>query len=404
MRLFGWEPIIYTPSNPERPEIDHSLEKDIPNDIQILKQPIWEPYSFYKKFVGLKKDEKLGAGLMQTGQESSFFKELSVWIRGNFFIPDARKFWIRPSIKFLNHYLSDHSIDAIVSTGPPHSMHLIAKKIAERFSIPWLADFRDPWTNIDFFEDLKLTPIARRKHHQLEKSVLDACDELAVVSPTMKEEFEDMTDTPICMIPNGYDAEDFGDEKYTPNERFILSHIGMMSASRNPKVLWEALSELSDEYSEFSKKFTLRLIGKVDGAVHNDIQAFGLEHLVEVEDYVPHDEVVNLQQQSEALLLIINNTPNAAMILTGKLFEYIAAKRPIICLSPVKGDVKSVLEESQAGTFILYSQKDRLKEELYSQFKNWQNGVSSYQSTGSKKYSRQYLTEQICTELDKLTS
>jgi len=404
LRDFGWDPIIYTPSNPERPAIDHSLSKDIPDDLTVIKQPIWEPYSFYKKFVGLKADEKLGSGLMKTGKESSFFHSLSVWIRGNFFIPDARKFWIRPSVNFLTDYLSKNPVDAIISTGPPHSMHMIAKNVTSKISIPWLADFRDPWTNIDFFDELKLSHYAKAKHHKLEKEVLNRADDIVVISPTMKKEFQEITDTPVSVIPNGFDSADFSKSTYKPGSSFSLSHVGMMTPTRNPKILWEAISELNKEIDTFKNNFKLRLIGKVDGAIKEDIAHYDVQELVQIESYIPHDEIIDVQQNSDSLLLIINNTPNAPLILTGKLFEYLAAKRPIICLSPVNGDAKEVIDETKSGAFILYSEKDRLKKEIVRLYRNWEQDITSYEGINADKYSRQSLTLKIANQLNALIS
>lgn len=403
-REFGWEPVIYTPSNPERPAIDASLEKDIPDDVTIIIKPIWEPYSVYKKLVGLKKDEKLGAGLMKTGNESSFFQNLSVWVRGNLFIPDPRKFWIRPSVNFLNTYLEDNPVDAIISSGPPHSMHMIGMKVAKKTSLPWLADFRDPWTNIDFFEDLKLSNWARKKHHKLEKKVLDSSDKIVVVSPTMKKEFEDLTNTPVSVITNGYDPSDFEDSEYKPTSTFTLSHIGMMGAARNPQILWEVLSELKQNEDDFEQKFRLQLIGKVDASVSEFINNYGLQSIVKLIDYVPHSEIIEHQQQADSLLLIVNNTPNASLILTGKLFEYLAAKRPIVCISPVEGDIKQVIDETNSGSFILYSEKQKLKATLLRLFKNWKNGISTYEGKRAEKYSRKSLTKLLSEELNTLVS
>ncbi|MEX0857878.1 MAG: glycosyltransferase [Balneolaceae bacterium] len=404
LRDYGWEPVIYTPSNPERPAIDHSLSNDIPKDVTIITQPIWEPYSFYKKLVGLKKEAQLGSGLMQSGKESSFYHDLSIWIRGNLFIPDARKFWIRPSVRFLNKYLQKHQVDAIVSTGPPHSMHMIGLKVSRTLSLPWLADFRDPWTNIDFFEDLKLSDFARKKHHKLEKKVLDTANKIVVISPTMKKEFSEFTDTNISVIPNGFDAADFTESEYKKASMFTLSHVGMMTPSRNPQVLWQSLADLKTVEKDFAVNFKLRLIGKVDSSIKEDINHFGVQDMVELIDYVPHNEIIRFQQQSDALLLIVNNTPNAPLILTGKLFEYLAAKRPIVCLSPVEGDIKKVIEETKSGTFILYSEKERLKSELLRLYSNWQKGISSYQGENADQYSRKSLTEIMANELNQLTS
>lgn len=403
LRDFGWEPVIYTPSNPEFPAIDQSLVNDIPTDVTILKQPISEPYALYKKIVGLKPDEQLGAGLMQTGKEKSFLKNVSIWIRGNIFIPDARRFWIRPSVRFLKEYLRQHKMDAMVSTGPPHSMHLIAKKVAQKTNIPWLADFRDPWTNIDFFEDLKPSALARWIHHKLEASVLKAAHRIVVVSPTMQEEFREITSTPVALITNGYDSEDFTPTPYIRNEVFTMVHVGMMTASRNPEILWEVLSELKNEVSGFGKKFKLHLIGKTDSAVIQTVNLFKLNDVVEFTDYIPHSEIVRIQQQTEVLLLIINNTPNAALILTGKMFEYLAARRPIICISPVLGDTHAILENSGAGKVILYNEKDTLKNEILRAFRDWESGKNIHLDFKSGHYSRRALTGKLADELNNIT-
>ncbi len=402
LRDFGWEPIVYTPSNPERPALDTSLQKDIPEDVTVLTQPIWEPYTFYKKFVGIKKDEKLGSGLMKSGNESSLLQKLSVWIRGNLFIPDARKFWIPSSTKFLNNYLSSNSVDAIVSTGPPHSMHMIALAVSKKTNIPWLADFRDPWTNIDFFEDLKLSNFARKKHHKLEKLVLDAADKIVVISPTMKREFDEITDTPISVITNGFDSTDFEDIEIKKTSTFTLSHVGMMTPTRNPMILWEALAELDKENKEFSSNFILQLIGKVDSSIQESIQLNNVQHLVKLIDYVPHSEIVKYQKQSDALLLIVNNTPNANLILTGKFFEYLATERPILCISPVKGDMSSILEDTNSGTLILYTQKEELKVHLLELFSRWKEGSLSYETQDVQQYSRKQLTKRLANELNTL--
>lgn len=404
LRSFEWEPVIYTPSNPEYPEIDHSLEKDIPSDLEVIKQPIREPYTAYKKFVGLKKEEKLGSGLMKSGNESSFLQNLSLWIRGNFFIPDARKFWIKPSVSFLKKYLKDHPVDAIVSTGPPHSMHLIALGLKSELAIPWIADFRDPWTNIDFYQDLKLSSYAHKKHLKLEKKVLDECDKVVVISPSMKSEFEEITSTEIDVITNGFDSSDFERSSYKPNDVCVLSHVGMMTPTRNPEILWQALSELSESVPNFKDEFVLRLIGKTDVSIEQKIADYKLSEVVELVDYVPHDEIISIQQQSEGLLLIINNTPNANLILTGKMFEYLAARRPIICISPLEGDVKGVLNEANAGVMVLYSEKENLKSELYSLYRNWKEGTVNYNGSSVDRYSRENLTKQMSEILDNLVS
>lgn len=404
LQQFGWQPVIYTPMNPEQPATDESLLKDIPEDITVLKKRIFEPYSFYKRFVGLKKDDKLGSAMMSTGKEKVFLQKLSIWIRGNFFIPDARRFWIRPSITYLINYLRKHPVDAIISTGPPHSMHMIALKVSDKLSLPWLADFRDPWTNIDFFEDLMLTPFSRRRHHILEKRVLDQADGLVVVSNTMKKEFSSLTNTPIEVIPNGYDAEDFNPFPYSPNEKCLVTHTGMLTPSRNPEILWLAMKELAGESDTFRQHFRLQLIGKVDSTIESGIRDHGLEEMVQFQDYMPHDEIIPIQQRSEALLLIINNSPNAPLLLTGKLFEYLGAKRPVVCISPVHGDATEVLETIPSSRVVLYHEKEKLKEVLLGILDAWQAGTNTYKETNTERFSREKLTFALTETLHSIIS
>ena len=150
LREFGWEPVIYTAENGEYTELDPDNVKDIPSGVTVLKQPIWEPYNFYKRFIGQKKTEKINVGFLTEKKKPALAERISVWVRGNFFIPDARCFWVKPSVKYLSAWLAKNPVDMVISSGPPHSMHLIAMKLKKQFNLPWIADFRDPWTNIDF--------------------------------------------------------------------------------------------------------------------------------------------------------------------------------------------------------------------------------------------------------------
>ncbi len=265
LRDFGWEPIIYTPENPEAPAIDNSLEKDIPEGISIIKRPIIEPYSVYKRFVGMKPGEKVNAGFLQEKEKPGIAEGLAVWLRGNFFIPDARRFWIRPSVKFLKKYLKDHPVDAIVSTGPPHSMHLIAMQVHKKLNIPWLADFRDPWTGIDFYHQLRLTSFADKLHHKLEKKVLASATAVTVVSQDMVNEFNGIVKRGYKLVTNGYDEQDIRPLPQNQlDKKFTLSHIGSINASRNPVGLWKVLSEMVKLQPDLASALQIKLVGKVD--------------------------------------------------------------------------------------------------------------------------------------------
>mgnify|MGYP000978807655 CR=1 FL=1 len=403
LRNFGWEPVVYTPENPEYPAIDNSLLKDIPQGIEIVRTPIWEPYSFYKKLVGAKKNERINAGFLSEKKRPGLAERFSIWLRGNFFIPDARKFWIKPSIKFLVKYLKHHPVDAIVSTGPPHSMHMIALGVKKRTGLPWLADFRDPWTNIDFYHELMLSSWADRKHHKQEMSVLKKADEVVVISNSMKTDFLKLLKRDYSVITNGYDQDDIAGVDVKIDERFSVAHIGTMVKTRNPLLLWEVLSEEVLKDTDFANDLEIKLVGSVDYSVTESIEAAGLGNYVNKISYVPHNEVVKIQQQSQVLLLLINDTPNAKVILPGKFFEYMAARRPILCIGPRDGDAAEVILETNAGYVSEKDDKESIRKainELYSRFRTGKNIVDS---KGIARFSRESLTGRMAERLSVIS-
>lgn len=394
LKNLGWEPIVYTPSNPEFQYEDASTLKEIPEGIDIIKKPIFEPYSLYQLFTGNKKKES-GFGFARQNKKKSFLNELSVWIRGNFFIPDARMFWIRPSVRFLTQYLKKNPVKAVITTGPPHSLHLIGLGLKNNLGLRWIADFRDPWTNIDFYRELKLTKWADARHHRLESRVLQSADAVLVVSADMKREFEAKTTRPVFVITNGFDPEEFEAIDAVTERKFVLTHVGTLPPSRNPVVLWKSLQILSDKLPDFKNELVIRLVGKVDAEILESIKEFGLEKQLDLIPFVPRKEALKFQKSSQINLLIVNNTPNATGIMTGKLFEYLAAGRFILGIGPEDGDMSRVLEETKAGTAIGFDNVDKgttVLTELYDRFKN---GGITLQPGSLQKYSRHNLAIEI---------
>ncbi|MFM7176404.1 MAG: glycosyltransferase [Bacteroidota bacterium] len=400
---FGWDPIVYTPSNGEMPVVDHSLERDVPDGLTVIRKPIWEPYQLYKIFIGAKKTEKINTGFLTEKKRPGLAQRLSVWLRGNIFIPDARCFWIRPSVSFLSKWIKENPIDAIVSSGPPHSMHLIAQQLASKTKLPWLADFRDPWTNIDYYKQLKLSAWADTRHHQLEKSVVTGANRVVVVGSGMRDEFLHNHGVDSVVITNGYDASDFPEIPVASNSRFIVSHVGTLVPSRNPSQLWIALGELVKENREFKNFFRLRLTGKVDVSVVDAINSNGLDSHVEYVEYLPHDKVAGELASSALLLLILNDTPNSKGILTGKLFEYLAAKKPVLCLGPTDGDAAKVLKETGAGFAAEFHDKHEIKKVLVDFFSKFQSGTLQVSNQSVEQYSREQLTRKLVSVLDDMT-
>lgn len=402
LRTFGWEPVIYTPSNPEFPSIDESLTKDIPEGIEVIKTPIWEPYRYYKKLIGAGKNERINAGFLSEKKRPGMTERFSIWLRGNFFIPDARKFWIKPSVKFLTNYLKTHKVDALVSTGPPHTMHMIALGVKRNTGIPWLADFRDPWTNIDFYHELMLTKWANRKHHRQELSVLKGASELLVISRSMKTDFLNIYDRNYTVITNGFDAEDVANVEVDLDSKFSIAHIGTMVKTRNPQALWAALSSLVRDIPGFADDLEIKLVGSVDFSVMDSIEKADLKKFVNRIAYLPHSEVVKVQQQSQVLLLLINDTPNAKVILPGKFFEYMAAKRPILCIGPLDGDAAKIISEVKAGVVIEKDNQEEIQKVIREFYQKFKNGELTILSKDIEKYSRKSLTAELAERLEEM--
>ena len=400
---YGWQPVIYTTKDAEYPIVDPSLEKDVTPEVEVIRRPITEPYTVYKKFLGIKKEETIKVGFASEKKKSGWKEKLSVWIRGNCFIPDARCWWVKPSVRYLKEYLKEHPVDAIISTGPPHSMHLIAMKLKEATGLTWIADFRDPWTQIDFYDELHLTPWADRKQHKLERQVLTKADKVVTVSWDWARGLGRLGNRNVQVIQNGYDWECRPDEERRPlSEAFTLTHLGVIGPTRNTPVLWKALQELKNEIDGFGKALQIKLVGQVDQSVIQDLDTCGLSENTEITTHVPHDEVKRLQEASQVLLLLVNNTPNAKGILTGKLYEYLASARPILAIGPEDGDAAHLLKETQAGITIDFNEKGKMKDAVKDLYERYlKHDLPNNPSAGIECYSRKALANKYAILLEK---
>ena len=260
-----------------------------------------------------------------------------IWVRGNFFIPDSRVFWIKPSTLFLSNYLTDHpEIDTIISTGPPHSMHLIALNLKEKFNVKWIADFRDPWTQIDFYADLLPGKRADKKHKRLEKKCLTVANEVVTVSEACASGLSEIIPRKIHVVTNGYNFPEFNSSEIEMDKFFSIAHFGSMPFTRNPEVLWKVLRKMIKEDSQFKEDLRINLIGTVDYQVIESFESMDLKENVHLLPPIPHQKSIELQRSSQILLLVANNSGNVKGILTGKFFEYLGAKRPIIAVGQKK--------------------------------------------------------------------
>jgi len=399
---FGWEPIVYTPEKQNAPALDDTLLNDISRDLKVIRKPIWEPYSAYKMLTGRKKDENLGAAFASGENSSKFLENTSNWIRSNFFIPDARKYWIKPSVNFLKKFIVENGIDLIATTGPPHSMHLIGLKLKELSGIRWLADFRDPWTDIDFYDQLKLTGWADKRHHSLEKRVLQKADLVISVSESNRSQLLKKADAKIEVITNGFDESDFQNIVSKLDKKFTISHIGTFMANRNPEVLWEVLSELVKENDEFENDFELPLVGKTDTLIFESIKKWRLSDNVRSIGPVTHDEAIQLQKNSQVLLITVNKTGDTKGMVTGKIFEYLVSGRPILAIGPEDGDLANILKNTGTGVISDFETKKGLKNNILAYYKDFKSKKLKVNPRNLDAYSRRNLTKRMADFLNTL--
>lgn len=397
--LEGWQPVIYTPENPELTTVDESLEAEIPASVEVLRTHIVEPYDLYRKLMGKKGSQKEVTPI--SSGKKSFKQRVMLWVRANLFVPDPRVSWVRPSVRFLKDYLKEHPVDLMITTGPPHSMHLIGLQLHRETGLPWVADFRDPWSRHYSLPYLPLTGRTWRKIRRMEQEVLDESSTVLTVTPFVQEEYAAQTQTPVAMITNGYDEEDFAAD-VTPDGYFNLTQTGYLAADGNPAVLWKVLGEMAGQDAAFREQLRIRLAGLVDQSVYDSIEREGLTpNLVDL-GYCSHKTAIREQQAASVLLIPLRNAPEMRNILPGKVFEYLAARRPVLGFGQPDGMQARLLKETGAG--ITFDWDDEAGVRAFVQ-KAWAQhlagGVPA--TTGeADQYSRRSLTRRLAALLDKI--
>ena len=387
---FGIEPIVYCPENPSYPIVDESLLQEVSKDVKIIKQPISEPYRF-ASLLSKKDSKQISSGVIPKKKKQSIVQRLLLYVRGNFFIPDARKNWVKPSVKFLTDYIEANNIKTIITTGPPHSLHLIGLQLKAQLGVKWLADFRDPWTTIGYHKALKLSKSSVEKHNTLESQVLQSADHIIVTSENTKKEFLSKTKQPITVITNGYDTHHI--ERPEKDEKFTLAHIGSLLSERNPKQLWAALKALISENENFRSAFELKLIGVVSDAILKTLKDFDLESYINNIGYVSHEDAIKEQMSSRVLLMVEIDSEDTKVIIPGKLFEYMASGTPIMTVGPKDSDVETILKSTNTGQYFYYNDEEQIKSQILSYFEAYKSNTLAVNAIGLEQYSRKSLTK-----------
>ena len=418
----GWQPVVYTPENPEQLAVDASLEAEVPAEAEIIKTHITEPYELYKKFLKKSGHSKEAVEVNPVNaQNKSLAQKAAMWVRGNFFRPDPRCLWIGPSVRFLKKYLKEHPVDLIVSTGPPQSMHLIGRRLARETGLPWIADFRDPWTKIFYFKHLSMTRATERWHKKMEKKVLDDATVVVAVSPLVQQEFQAMTRTPVELVTNGFDECDYeaacndrvrqntsaespqNTVAGGPGKDFVITHTGLFAADGNPTVLWKVLAEKCASDEEFRSRLKIRLVGKTDDAIIQSISDNGLNGNLTDLGYQPHSIAVEEQRSASLLILPLRKEPEYKAVLPGKLFEYMASMRPVLGIGQPDGAMSMILNRTGTGNVLDWEDRESIGRFIEDSWQKHLQGSLTVEDADISQFTRRNLTRRMAQLFDRLS-
>lgn len=399
---FGWEPLVITVKDGSYPNLDPSLEDDIPKGIKVYKTKTFEPFGLYNLIRG-KKGKSVEVAMGSLKGNPSLFSRLANYIRSNFFIPDARLGWNRYSFPAALKVIRKESPGAIITTGPPHSTHLVGERLNKILGLPWVADFRDPWTTIYYNDYLLRTPASKQKDKQLEDRVLANATAVITATEGLSLELSDRSRNTYT-LHNGYDEEDFLDINLKPSEHFSLSYIGNLKANQDLPMLWKAIAELARS-EVFRSRFKLEITGNIHENIRHNIKKAGIDSLVRISAFVPHKEAVTRMISAHMLLLPVPQSSNNKIILTGKLFEYLATRRPILAVGPPEGNAGKVLRNCEKDAMIDYDDQGAMQEQLEKYFNRYLKDPAPV-ITGSDVYlqfSRRGTTEKLAGILDEIS-
>lgn len=402
---FGWQPIVLTVENGEYPAYDESLLNEIPSECKVYKTKALEPFSLYKRFVGMKSEDFIPVATL-VEKKINWKKKLSNWIRLNFFIPDAKIGWIPFAVKEGKKIIKAEKPDMIFSSSPPPTVHLIARKLAKWGKLKWVADFRDPWTEIHYYEKQKRLYVSKAIDSKLEKIVINNSDAIVCVSKNDMEEYFAKFKSSNCFnIPNGYDDEDFQEINQTEcskNYEFTILHLGAVGIEREPATLFKVINRIIQDKKINQVK--LVFVGPVDKMVVDKLEKNDNLFSVDFIDYLPHNEALSIAMKTDLLLLLITKSKLNKRILPGKTFEYLKLNKPILVLGPENGEVARIINETQAGKVLEYENEAGIEDFLVGHYKNWIDDNKDVRKNENliTYYSRKNLTKMLTNIFEKM--
>lgn len=365
LQKIGWDPIVLTPENPQFEVRDEKLSERV-KDVKTVKIPIWEPFNLFHKLTGNKDRENVQQGLVLEKSKRSLKDKLMIWVRGNMLVPDPRVFWVKSATIKAIELIKEEGIETIITTGPPHSIHLIGRKVKRATGIKWLADFRDPWSKWDVLEKLNTSDFVRGIHRRMERSVVKEAD----VVTTVTDSFAETLNGEVSIIHNGVSLDYVSNDQVVGTD-FTIGYFGLLNEMRNPSQLWQLLDQMCREDEVFEKRLKIRIGGIIAQPIKDEIQGLErLQHCVEFLGYLPHETVMKEYQKCNLLLLLQNKTNNSPWILPLKVFEYLAANRMILCLGDRKGEIGKLVSGKDVGDVFSHTEIDLIRSFIMDVFEN----------------------------------
>ncbi len=394
---YNIKPILYIPENPNYPIYDYSLNDEVSEKLEIIKNPITEISNIISNSKSL---NLIRSGNIPNPKEQSLFQRLLFFIRGNLFIPDMKILWKNKSIDFIENYLSKTKIDVVITTGPPHSLHLIGYELKKRLNIKWISDFRDPWVNLNYLNRFHLLPSVKRRHKKLRDKVLINSNSVIVTSEKLKKLYKEIAPN-IFKITNGYDYEY---STVNIDSKFSISHIGSLYPERNPKYLWDIIDEICINNEEFRSNLQINFIGNTSEKIIKYLSNKTFKSCVKFFDYVDYKRAIEFMCSSQILLMVEVNDNDSSYAIPGKLFDYLNSKRPIIAIGPDKSEVNQILYDTNAGKFFNYNESINLKLHIENLYNQYEMGSISYNAKNISIYRRKNLTEELSKIINKVSS
>ncbi|MDO7853458.1 glycosyltransferase family 4 protein [Hymenobacter convexus] len=394
---FGVEPTVITvdPAQATYPVRDESLLAEVPAGVRVIRTGTTEPFESYKKLTG--RAVPYG-GFANEGKPGAMQKVLR-FVRGNLFIPDPRRGWNRHALAAVEKLLAaGEQFDAVLTSSPPHSTQLIGLELKKRHGLRWLADMRDPWTDIYYYKDLHHTPLAAWLDARYERQVLTQADTVLVTSPETKRLFmaklPELPSAKLQVLPNGYDETDFCQPSQPPTDCLRITHTGTITELYHIDCLLNVITSCAARHPEVPLR--LRFVGQVSAQLRQQIEQAGLLTATEFIPFVPHDKSVEYLLSSSVLLMAIPDVPRNFGILPGKIFEYLAANKPILCVGPAGSDADNLLQECEAGQALPYQDSALMLATLETLVAQWrQNPNLDLPAVSHNRYSRRALAGRL---------